>query len=496
MAVAEKAARRDEALFNDLRAFLHCVEERGDLKRVEGAGWESEIGLITEWQAMLPDSPALLFDAVPGYRRGFRVASNLFTHHRRAAAALGLPLGASKLEHVQLWRERERSLVPVPPLEVGTGPVLENVREHDGVDLEIFPTPRWHEKDGGRYIGTGCMVITRDPEQGWVNLGTERVEIQDRNIVTVYLSPGRHTDLIRKKYWQKGESCPVAICCGQDPMLWAASNFPVPWGVSEYDYAGGLRQAAVEVVKGPHTGLPIPAHAEVVLEGELLPRGREPERPEGPFGEWTGYYHPSKPQPPVRITSVLHRNDPILQGAPPLLTPFDYALGRHIRRSAVVWDLLDREIPGVRGVWFMEGGTPYGGLVIALEQAWGGHALHAALKVLGSYSTAYMLRWIIVVDDDIDPTDWLQVSWALNTRCDPRESVQIVDGCWGSPLDPRLPPEKRERADFTHSCAIVMACKPFSWKENYPVSIRSSAERIQAIQAKWGRLFAARGADD
>jgi len=476
-------------LFDDLRAFLQYIEEQGDLRQVEGANWETEIGLITEWQAMLQDSPALLFDAIPGYPKGFRVATNLFTAHRRAAAALGLPSGSSKLEHVKVWRERERNLTLLPPEEVRWGPVLENVLEGDGVNLFIFPAPRWHEKDGGRYIGTGSIIITRDPEDGWVNLGTARVQVHNCGTATIFLSPGRHTDLIRKKYWRNGESCPVAICCGQEPVLWAASNFPMPWGVSEYDYAGGLRGRPVEVIKGPYTGLPVPAHAEIVLEGEILPPGTEPDLPEGPFGEWTGYYHPSKPQPPVKIKRVLHRNNPILQGSPPILTPLDYALGRHIRRSAIVWDLLDRDIPGVKGVWGMEGGTPYGGLVISLEQSWAGHALHAALKVLGSYSVAYMLRWIIIVDEDIDPTDWLQVSWALNTRCDPRESIQIVDGCWGSPIDPRLRPDKRDRGDFTHSCAIVLACKPFHWKEDFPPSIRSSSERIHEIQAKWGHLL-------
>ena len=473
-------------LFNDLRDFLRRTEGQGDLKRVEGADWQTEIGLITEWQAMSEESPALVFDAIPGYPKGFRVATNLFTAHRRAASALGLPDRSSKLEQVNLWRERERHLTPLPPTEVPWGPVLENALKGDDVDLSIFPSPCWHKNDGGRYIGTGCMVITRDPEEGWVNYGTARVQIHNRNTVTIFLSPGRHTDFIRNKYWKRGQSCPVAVSCGQDPLLWAASNFPVPWGLSEYDYAGGLRGKPVEVVEGPYTGLPLPTHAEIVLEGEFLPPGQEPDIEEGPFGEWTGYYHPSKPQPPVKIRSVLYRNDPILQGAPPLLTPLDYALGRHIRRSAVVWDLLDREIPGVKGVWFMEGGTPYGGIVISLQQAWPGHALHAALKVLGSYSTAYMLRWIIMVDEDIDPTDWLQVSWALNTRCDPRESLQIVDGCWGSPVDPRLSPEKRERNEFTHSCAVVLACKPYHWKDRYPPTIRSDPERIREIVAKWG----------
>ncbi|MFQ5826925.1 MAG: UbiD family decarboxylase [Dehalococcoidia bacterium] len=476
-------------MFNDLREFVHHYGETGECQVIEGAHWDLEIGAITEWQASLPDSPILLFDAIQGYPKGFRVATNLYTSHRRAAVALGLPAEASKLEHVRMWRELEGRLKPMPPVEVESGPVLENVLSGEDVDLLKFPVPRWHEKDGGRYIGTGSMVITRDPEEGWVNLGTERIQVHSRDTATVYLSPGRHTDLIRKKYWAQGKPCPVAIVCGQDPMLWAASNFPVPWGTSEYDYAGALRGEPVEVVKGPYTGLPIPARAEIVLEGEILPPDMEPAIQEGPFGEWTGYYHPSGTQPPIKVRTVLHRNDPILQGTPPLLTPLDYALGRHIRRSAVVWDLLDREVPGIKGVWMMEGGTPYAGLIISIEQQWNGHALHAALKVLGSYSTAYMLRWIFMVDGDIDPTDWIQVSWALNTRCDPKESIQIIDGCWGGPVDPRLPPEKRERGDFTHSCAIVLACRPFHWRDRYPSTIISSPEAMERIKQKWAKAL-------
>src|SRR3990172_6530739 len=128
------------------------VEGQGDLKRVEGADWQTEIGLITEWQAMSEESPGLLFDAIPGYPKGFRVATNLFTAHRRAASALGLPDRSSKLEHVNLWRERERHLTPLPPTKVAWGPILENTLKGDDVDLSIFPSPCWHKNDGGRYI--------------------------------------------------------------------------------------------------------------------------------------------------------------------------------------------------------------------------------------------------------------------------------------------------------------------------------------------------------
>lgn len=472
-------------VFPDLRSFVERARADGELVELEGADWDLEMGVLTEWQASRPDGPVLLFDRVKGYPAGLRVATNLYTTHRRAALALGLPPDAPRLEQLRLWRQRERELQLLPPREVPHGPVLEHVLTGGQVDVLALPVPRWHEHDGGRYLGTGCMLVTRDPDEGWVNLGTERVQVHDGRTLTVYLSPGRHTDAIRQKYWKRGEPCPVAVVCGQEPLLWAASNFPVPWGVSEYAYAGGLRGMPVEVVRGPTTGLPIPATAEIVVEGLMLPPGQEAEVQEGPFGEWTGYYHPSKPQPPIRVTALLHRDRPILQGTPPLLTPLDYALGRHIRRSAVIWDLLDRDFPGVRGVWVMEGGTPYGGVIVSLEQQWAGQAMQAALKVASSYSTAYMLRWVIVVDEDIDPTDWHQVAWALNTRCEPAESLQVVDQLWGSPLDPRLSPEKRARGEYTHSTAIVLACKPFHWRSQFPRSIKTSPGVLEAVKAKW-----------
>ena len=150
---------------------------------------------------------------------------------------------------------------------------MDNLDEGDTVDLFKFPVPKWHPLDGGRYIGTGDMVITRDPEDGWVNAGTQRVQIDDRNTATIVMSPGRHNEVIRRKYWREGKPCPIAVSCGQAPLLWAASNFAGPWGVSEFDYAGGLAGEPFEVVKGPYTGLPIPARAEIVLEGDLLVAG-------------------------------------------------------------------------------------------------------------------------------------------------------------------------------------------------------------------------------
>src|SRR5690606_12611153 len=131
--------------------------------------------------------------------------------------------------------------------------------------------PKWHEHDGCRYIGTGCVVIQKDPDSGWVNLGTYRVAVHDETTAGLYISPGKHGRRIMEKYWAKGEACPVAISVGQEPMLFIVSGLEAPEGVSEYDVVGGLRGEPTQVIESEFTGLPIPATAEIVIEGEVPP---------------------------------------------------------------------------------------------------------------------------------------------------------------------------------------------------------------------------------
>src|ERR1039458_5024441 len=160
--------------FRDLRDFIdHLVRDLGEeeLRVVDGANWDLEIGCLTEMMAE-KEGPALLFDNIVGYPKGFRVFTNFMGTAARCALALGLPLHVSKVEMIRAWKDKSKTLKLVPPKEVATGSVMENVVEGEAVDLTMFPAPKWHEHDGGRYMGTADMVITRDPDTGWVNLGT------------------------------------------------------------------------------------------------------------------------------------------------------------------------------------------------------------------------------------------------------------------------------------------------------------------------------------
>ena len=234
-----------------------------------------------------------------------------------------------------------------------------------------FPTPRWHEDDGGRYIGTGCLVILQDPDEKWTNFGTYRVCVYDRDTLGIWISPGKHGRLIREKYWSQGRPCPVAITFGQDPVLAKVGSWYEPWGVSEIEIAGWLRNEPVQVVRGQETGLPIPATSELAIEGYIMPPEGE-SRSEGPFGEWTGYYASgARNEPVVKVKNVMYRNDPIIFGMPPGIS------GKSVPLSAAnVWLALEKAgVTDVQGVWEY---TIRYLTVISIKQKYGGHAKRAA----------------------------------------------------------------------------------------------------------------------
>jgi len=473
--------------FNDLREFIAAVEQRGDVKVIEGADWNLEIGLITEWQISEPKNPLLLFKNIKGYPPEHTVATNLFGTPARTALALGMSPEMKRLDMVRTLRDIfKEGFTPTPPVEVDHAPVKENVLTGDEVDLFEFPVPQWHARDGGRYIGTGNAVITKDPDGGWINLGTYRVQIHDKAIATIYMSPGRHGKVTREKYWERGENCPAAVAIGMEPLLYMHGHSDVPEGISEYDYTGGFKKKPVEVTKGVTTDLLIPATAEIVLEGEMI---QDQTIAEGPFGEWTGYYASgTRPEPIFKVNAILYRSNPILQGNPPLRSPY-FALAHNLRRSATAWVELDRQIPGVKGVWLLDDAAYNMLVVVSVQQRYPGHAMQAAMGIAFIHATNYMNRFIIVVDDDIDPSNMQDVLWAVATRCEPASDIDIIRRMRGTPLDPALPPEKRDTADYTHSTAIIDACRPYYRKDEFPATIMSTAQELEGVKKKWGKLF-------
>ncbi|HWP35126.1 MAG TPA: UbiD family decarboxylase [Thermodesulfobacteriota bacterium] len=481
-APAPAAGRRPAA---DLRSWLAAVEELGELQVVTGATAEEDIGMATELAGRVPGTKALLFDEIPGYRKGFRVLSNSLNSFKRIALTLGLPLDLSPQELVVAWQQRVKRIQPIEPVEVKDGPIFENVLRGEDVDCTIFPAPKWHEHDGGRYLGTGSFDITRDPDTGWVNLGTYRVMVHDKTRLGFYISPGKHGRIHRDKWFARGEKMPVAFVAGSDPLLFLAACTEIQFGLTEYAWAGGVRGEPYRIIKGPVTGLPLPADAEIVIEGFADPHEREIE---GPFGEWTGYYASmERPEPVLRVEAIYHRNDPIILGSPPNVPPDEQAFYRAFMRSALLRGELEAAgIPDIAGVWCHAVGGSRLFNVIAIKQRYAGHARQAGHLAASCHAGGYLGRYVVVVDDDIDPMDLEQVIWAMCTRSDPVESIDFIQRAWSGPLDPRIP---KSRKGFFSSRAIIDATKPFEWKDEFPKEQLPSPETRRKAMERWGWLL-------
>ncbi|MBI4333554.1 MAG: UbiD family decarboxylase [Chloroflexi bacterium] len=472
----------------DLQVFIDQLDRLGEVKRVDGADWDLEIGALTE----LSDErkgPALLFDRIKGYPPGYRLVSNLTGTPRRLAAAFGYPPDIPNIDLVRQIKDRFKDLKPIDPVYVEKGPVTENVYGDGEVDLTKFPAPKWHELDGGRYLGTGDMVISRDPDGGWVNAGTYRAQLHDRETLGGFISPGHHGRIIREMYWARGKSCPMALVFGAHPMVLWPSFLALPWGTGEYGMCGGLLGEPLQLIKGEYTGLPIPAHAEIAVEGECPPPEVE-SREEGPFGEWPGYYASGeRKEPVIKVKRVMHRNNPIVVGFPPMKPPASGHASYIVRASNIWYEMERLGIPGIKGVWNMRSGGSKFLIVVAIEQKYAGHARQAAMAAMSGNEGAFHGRFVIVVDEDIDPTNDEDVLWAVATRCDPATSIEVVTQCWSTPLDPTLPPDKRARGDFTNSRAIISAVRPFHWRKEFPRVNRASNELREATMKKWRHLF-------
>ncbi len=468
--------------YKDLREWIERVDQLGELKRISGAHWNLEMGAITELlgrEGKYPP-PAILFDNIPGYPKGFRTIFGTTGSVRRMALTLGLSNVKSGTDLVKSYLEKSKHLKPIPPRYVTTGPILENIDSGKDVNLYKFPVPLMHEKDGGRYIGTNCLVITKHPDEGWINLGTYRIMIHGKDHTSFYISPGKHGRIQRNLYFERKEPCPVAVCVGQDPLLFLAAGNEIPYGLSEYDYAGGFKGEPIEAVKGNYTGLPIPALGEIAFEGEAVWNDLKTE---GPFGEWTGYYASAEREEPViRVKCVYYRNDPILACSRPSRPPSDYSFSKGVVKSALIWEELEKcGIPNVKGVWCHEAGGGRLFNVVAIQQAYPGHSRQAGLIASQTHAGGYLNRFVIVVDEDIDPSNLFDVVWAISTRCEASEDIEILRKCWSGPLDPVIPKEKKG----FNSRAVIDACRPYDWKDEFPIVAEYSKELRDKTYEKW-----------
>jgi UbiD family decarboxylase len=471
--------------WRDAREWLARVDAIGELRVVRGVDWQSGIGEITELLDHTEGSPCVLFDDIPGYPSGRRVLVNCNGTPTRQAVTLNLPQSAGNHDGLfAFWRTVLRDFRPIDPVIVETGPVFENVLEGSAIDLEAFPVPIWHPGDGGRYIGTASMNILKDPDSDWVNVGTYRNQIFGPDTMGVYISPGKHGKLIREAYFDRGQPCPIVVVVGADPLLFmAACAEGIPYGMSEFAWAGGVRGEPIELVRGRHTGLPFPATAEIAIEGWMYPGELHDE---GPYGEWMGYYASGEHRTPViHVAAIYHRNDPILLGCPQGKPPHeDNRFLAYLKSALIENQLRAAGVPRVTGIWCPPESGNRMMTIIAIDQAYPGHATQALMVGGQTGTTAYAGRIVVVVDSDIDITNMNDVLWAIMTRCDPERDVTIVRRAWSGPLDPAIHPDARG----FNSRLLIDATKPWEWRDRFADPV-VTAEMSRANRARWGWIL-------
>jgi phenylphosphate carboxylase beta subunit len=464
----------------DLRGYISLCEKEGELKRVKAeVDWELELSHICK-VVEEKSGPALLFENLKGY--GTPVLTGAFGTTKRLAMILGKDPSLSMVELTKEWVNLAIKEV-IPAKEQKDGPIFENTLEGDKVDTFAFPSPKFYELDGGRYFGTAVFMVVQDPETGDINLGTYRMGILDEKSVGVQILKGKKGDRIMKKYGKAGKKMPACAIIGGDPLHIFASAATVAKAKSGYDVVSSLRGEPVEIVRAPLTGLPIPAAAEIVLEGEIDP---EHLRNEGPFGEYTGYYTEELikpiPKPALDVKRIYYRNNPILWETSVGRPVGDQHMLYAFTRNASLWtDLVRMQIPGIKSVYTLPEASGRFTVVVSVQQMYPGHADQVGAAVIASNTGSYGIKMVIIVDDDIEADDLPRVWWALGTRYNPARGTQIINRGRSTPLDPALGADENK---FITSRIILDATIPFEWKIK-PTEIKLTDSVAEKVKNRW-----------
>ena len=468
-----------------LRQLLSEADSMGELKIItQPIDWDEEMGALNYMVAQRENSPILWFKNIKDAKYGSSAVFNLFSAAKdRIALSLGLQKNCSVTDLIRFSKDNFGRKMPPRIISAEKAPVNEVIQEGSEIDITGFPSPKMWPRDGGRYLGTWDALVTRDLEDGHLNLGTYRQMVRGPKEMFCYWSPGKDARLQSERYWAKNKPFPVAAVYGCDPVLLAVACVTLPKTESEYDYAGGLVNEPIEVFHSDLTGLDLPASAEIIVEGFMNPGN---EGLEGPFGEFTGYYgRPEANTPIIDVKRVRFRKDPILTCA--LMADYpanELGLLYAITRSATVWTDLDKlGVPGIKGVYcFPAGAGGFGITAVSIEQRYAGHASQVATLAAQSPAGAYFSKLIVVVDDDVDPTDIHQVLWALSTRFSPADDIDILRNTWSTWLDPtKNPPEERPWG----SKAILNACKEHKFIKVFSPRNRVRREVYDRLAARW-----------
>ena len=473
--------------WRDLREWLALIEANDQLHRIgQTVDPIEELAAITYMATRHSGAPALMFEAFENNPHDARVLSNMLgSSKERYALAVGLDPALSLRNLVMATRQIMAERIPPVYVDKSDAPVNEIVLRNDEIDLTRLPVPKFWPADGGPFIGTGDITLTADPQSGRINVGVYRQQLYGPRRVGLSFVPGRHGLLDCEAAWAQGKPCEIVVAYGIDPVLMMVGSQRFAADESELDAAGGLMGAPVELTKGEVVDVPIPARAEMVIEGLVHPGDLEVE---GPLGEFHGFYSGAPSRKPVIEVKALHmRRNPIMTAALMATYP-SCEIGEYqaIMRAARIHDNLDQmKVPGIAGVYCHPAAAAGNCLVVvSLRQMYPGHASQALALTAHCPAATYYTKWIVAVDDDVDPTDFDEVLWAISTRCNPSDDLDVLRNTMSFRADPSLAPDVKPYG----SKVLVNACTPHRHLKQAPVRTALRKSVYDRVAGRWQEL--------
>ena len=441
----------------DLRSFLDLVkrnkpEDFRIVSREVDPAYELT-ALVVKFEREARRRPILLFENVKG--TSFPVLTNLHASRPRLAAAMGVAPAETQARYLAAMD------TPLPPKVVPTGPVKEVVLTGEKIDLYDLPQIVHHEGDAGPYF-TAAISFAKDPTAETWNCAYNRLMVKGRDRTSIHLTTGKHLWEFHRIAEARGEPLPVALVIGVHPAIGLGALAIGSIDEDERGIMGALLGEPLELVRCETSDVLVPAHAELVLECEILPRERTPE---GPFGEFTGYSLGERQREIVKVKAITHRRDAMFHDI--TVAHLDHMLLSTIPMEANLHRAVRAMVPSVRAVRVPGPFTCF----VAIEQRVAGQAKNAILAALGA--DLYMKR-VVVVDHDVDVFDDRQVNWAIATRCQPDRDITIITNTRGSDLDPSA----REDG-YTAKWGVDATAKP---------SLAAYTPRHRVPPAVWQRL--------
>ncbi|HWQ40836.1 MAG TPA: UbiD family decarboxylase [Desulfosporosinus sp.] len=385
--------------------------------------------------------PLVLFHGAKNLKGGkaqVSLAFNAFASRKKLAVALDLPPEQYKMELALELAKRYRN--PIAPLVIPyhEAPVKEVVQKGSELNLLDYPIPIHHSLDGGPYILGGSTVL-KDPETGTYNLAMLRYHIKDGQKATIHAEPHHHSGMIVKSYNDIGKEAPFAIVIGHHPSYYLGSQWEGPYGRNEYEIAGAAMAEPVRLVPSETWGddFLVPADAEMIIEGVVLPGEKDEE---GPIGEHTRYYKTirngkieKRYDPVVKFTAITRRQDGYFLSC--FLGHPDQALIGSIPKEAVIYEKAKGCCPGIKAVHLTPAAVARYICYVSLKQRVAGEAKDA---IMAAFISDWHIKFAVAVDEDIDIFSDQEVLWAVATRTQPDKGFFVIPGCMGSPLDPTV----------------------------------------------------------